>query len=255
MKKAGRFTQNKSFTSAKNMPLTQTLEGLRKYYIRISATPGLRGFVLKKLTSKFGIAVVLRLSTFLAGFAAAPFTAGLSTLISLASWGLTAYTLYEIYDYLFGEDNNGENMIKEYEALQAKEQNQSTLQKEMDSKGPTQLAGPEMPVPGTEGGEQQKQAVHPRTGRPYGGETTPKKYSGRFASLNKPSQISADSSNPQIEQILATIRDKESRGDYTAQNPNSSASGAYQYIDENLEKNDTKIWNWNRVCKSKRCSS
>lgn len=168
--KAGRFTQNKSFTSAKNMPLTQTLEGLRKYYIRISATPGLRGFILKKLTSKFGIAVVLRLSTFLAGFAAAPFTAGLSTLISLASWGLTAYTLYEIYDYLFGEDNNGENMIKEYEALQAKEQNQSTLQKEIDSKSPIQLAGPEMPAPGTagtEGGEQQKQAIHPRTGRPY----------------------------------------------------------------------------------------
>lgn len=145
--KAQRFTQNKKFVSAKNIPLSQILEKLRNYYIRVSSAPGLKNFVLKKLTSKFGIAVVLRLSAFLAGFAAAPFTAGLSGLISLASWGLTAYTLYEVYDWLFGEDNNAENMITEYESLQQKDKLEKDAKSALEQKSPEQLAGPGMPVP------------------------------------------------------------------------------------------------------------
>jgi hypothetical protein len=35
----------------------------------------------------------------------------------------------------------------------------------------------------------------------------------------------------EVEQILSTIRTRESRGDYNAQSPASSASGAYQFID------------------------
>lgn len=35
----------------------------------------------------------------------------------------------------------------------------------------------------------------------------------------------------QIQQILATIRTRESGGNYGAENPSSSASGAYQFID------------------------
>lgn len=35
----------------------------------------------------------------------------------------------------------------------------------------------------------------------------------------------------QLDAILRTIRQRESRGDYTARNPFSSASGAYQFID------------------------
>lgn len=42
---------------------------------------------------------------------------------------------------------------------------------------------------------------------------------------------SSQETNGQIEQILATIKQKESGGDYTKANPTSSASGAYQYID------------------------
>lgn len=118
--KAGRFTQSKKFVSAKDLPLSKTLENLRNYYIKISKNPGLKSFILKKLTARFGITATLRVGTFLTGLAAAPFTAGLSTVISLASWGLTAYTIYEVYDWLFGEENNAENLEKAFELEQTK---------------------------------------------------------------------------------------------------------------------------------------
>lgn len=51
----------------------------------------------------------------------------------------------------------------------------------------------------------------------------------------------SDSSNPEIEKILATIRTRESGGNYAISNPNpnSTASGAYQFIDKTW-KNLTK---------------
>jgi hypothetical protein len=51
----------------------------------------------------------------------------------------------------------------------------------------------------------------------------------------------SDSYNPEIEKILATIRTRESGGNYSVPNPNpnSTASGAYQFIDKTW-KNLTK---------------
>ena len=228
--KAQRFTQNKRFVSAKDLPLSKTLEGLRNYYVRISGTPGLRSFVLKKLTAKFGIGVVMRLSAFLAGFAAAPFTAGLSTLISVASWGLTIYTLYEVYNWLFGEDNNSENMIREYEALQNKEQYQQDAQKEIDAKGPEQVAGPGIEVPGDglQNLPMDRQSIAMRNRAANGSAYNPRRQS------SSPTQVNDDA---QVDQILATIRARESgggnpAGNYSALNfawnQGQTASGAYQ---------------------------
>lgn len=42
--------------------------------------------------------------------------------------------------------------------------------------------------------------------------------------------------NDTVEQILATIKARESGGDYSAQSPSSSASGAYQYINDTWQR-------------------
>ena len=52
---------------------------------------------------------------------------------------------------------------------------------------------------------------------------------GKSGPLSGP--ISADVSDKGIRRILAALKSKESSGDYNAKNPDSSASGGYQFID------------------------
>lgn len=152
--RANRFTQNKKFISAKDLPLEKTLERFRTYYSTLSKTPGLKSYFLKKLVAKFGIGVTIKFGAFLAGLAAAPFTAGLSTVISLASWGLTAYTVYEIYDWLFGPENNADKIEEAFKLENNKKEFEKDTQRSLEetekqeSKGPIQLAGPGAPTVG-----------------------------------------------------------------------------------------------------------
>jgi muramidase (phage lysozyme) len=57
--------------------------------------------------------------------------------------------------------------------------------------------------------------------------------SGRATGKSGPlsGAISADVSDKGIRRILAALKSKESSGDYNAKNPDSSASGGYQFID------------------------
>lgn len=236
--KTSRFTQNRKFISAKDLPLEKTLERLRNYYSTISKTPGLKSYFLKKLVAKFGIGATLRIGAFLGGLAAAPFTAGLSTIISLASWGLNAYLLYEIYDWLFGEENNAEKIEETFKLENSKKEfekdaQRSLEQEKKESRGPIQLAGPGTPAIGDMPSEETTGGETSQGTKQYGRLSSvpkkqePKKYPARFSSLGKSSPETEDS---QVEQILATIRKVESGNNYTAQNPAGSASGAYQYI-------------------------
>jgi len=191
--KASRFTQNNTFKSAKNLPLSKTLEKLRTFYVNISKTPGLRSFVLKKLVSKFGIGLTLRLSVFLAGLAAAPFTAGLSSFISLASFGLTAYALYDLYDFLFGPEDGENNLIKAFEVEQKASKSETEIKRDLS---PTPQAGtPEAIIQQSFlGGQQQTAATM------GGGEFTPDMLAATGvnqdqvgSSSTTPTQMSGDS--------------------------------------------------------------
>ena len=144
--KTGRYTgESGKMTSAKNAKLEKALEGLRKYYLKIEKVPGLRGYVLKKIIAKFSIPASIRLSSFLAGLAAAPFTAGLSATISLVSWGLTAALLIEIYEWW---TENEDNLIKSFEMeKKAEEAGSPTPADEMDM---LRTEAAERPTPVTE---------------------------------------------------------------------------------------------------------
>lgn len=54
------------------------------------------------------------------------------------------------------------------------------------------------------------------------------------------SSISADVSDKGIRRILSALKSKESSGDYSAKNPNSSASGGYQFIDSTWQSLSNK---------------
>ena len=54
------------------------------------------------------------------------------------------------------------------------------------------------------------------------------------------SSISADVSDKGIRRILSALKSKESSGDYNAKNPNSSASGGYQFIDSTWQSLSNK---------------
>lgn len=139
--KAGRFVEKTpkggtGFKSAKDMKLGNILEKLRKYYIDISKVPGLRTKIMKKLVAKFGIPAILRLSTFFASLAAAPFTAGASLVLTLISWGLNAYLIYEVYDFLFGKDGEADKTEQQEKTEITPEQESKNIIKQlMDQPG------------------------------------------------------------------------------------------------------------------------
>jgi hypothetical protein len=108
--KAGRFVEKTpkggtGFKSAKDMKLADTLEKLRKLYIKLASKPGGVSQLMAKLLARFGISAFLKISVFLTSIAAAPKTAGLSLVITAISYGLWASLIYEVYQFLVGEES------------------------------------------------------------------------------------------------------------------------------------------------------
>lgn len=243
--RANRFTQNKKFISAKDLPLEKTLERFRTYYSTLSKTPGLKSYFLKKLVAKFGIGVTIKFGAFLAGLAAAPFTAGLSTVISLASWGLTAYTVYEIYDWLFGPENNADKIEESFKLENNKKEFEKDTQRSLEetekqeSKGPIQLAGLGAPNVGAMPEEESKESIQlAGPGTSVVGDissTTPTKQ--RVISGIKPVQKSPtrqDDSSFDFFKYRELVGQKESGGNYSADNK-VGFIGKYQFGSMALE--------------------
>ena len=90
--------------NGKNMPLEKVLERMKSFADK-AYKKGWTGRILARVTRTLGIGVALRLSGFFAGLVAAPFSAGISALISIALAAWTIYDLYLLYDLLFGSGN------------------------------------------------------------------------------------------------------------------------------------------------------
>jgi len=81
----------------------ERLEKLRKFAVKISSKKQNTLF-FKLLGERVGKAVAFKAVTMFASFAAAPFTAGFSLLITIASAILLGYEIIQIYDAIFGKD-------------------------------------------------------------------------------------------------------------------------------------------------------
>jgi hypothetical protein len=104
--------------NGKNMPLEKVLERMKSFADK-AYKKGWTGRIFARVTRTLGIGVALRLSGFFAGLVAAPFSAGISALISLALAAWTVYDIYLLYDLLFGSGN----LEKELEDEDAKASN------------------------------------------------------------------------------------------------------------------------------------
>lgn len=214
--KSGRFVEKTpkggtGFKSAKDMKLADTLEKLRKLYIKLSKKPGGVSQLMAKLLARFGISAFLKISVFLASIAAAPKTVGLSLVITAISYGLWASLIYEVYQFLVGEES---------------ESSEKSTKPETPSL--TSLFGDMLTQTGTQSG------INLGVDRPdyYGnaGITTPTPSRSPVSSPSMGRTYSGG--GDEIDRVLNSIKGVESGGgDYNAKNPNSSASGAYQFID------------------------
>ena len=81
----------------------EKLEKIRKFAVKITSKKQNTLF-FKLLGERVGKAVAFKAVTMFASFAAAPFTAGFSLLITIASAILLGYEIIQIYDAIFGKD-------------------------------------------------------------------------------------------------------------------------------------------------------
>lgn len=116
--KTGRYRKDGKFTKAEEEKLGKSLKKLQEWFIKCSKKPGFLSLMYRRVLSKFGIGIALKISAFITGLVAAPFSAGLSTLISIAMLALNVYMIYEIYDWLFGEENAADEIEKELDILE-----------------------------------------------------------------------------------------------------------------------------------------
>jgi hypothetical protein len=87
----------------------EKLEKLRKFAVKITSKKQNTLF-FKLLGEKVGKAIAFKAVTMFASFAAAPFTAGVSLLITIASAILLGYEIIQIYDAIFGKDGIEESL-------------------------------------------------------------------------------------------------------------------------------------------------
>jgi hypothetical protein len=201
------------FKSAKDMKLADTLEKLRKLYIKLASKPGGVSKLMAKLLARFGISAFLKISVFLTSIAAAPKTAGLSLVITAISYGLWASLIYEVYKFLVGEES-AENSSPAAASNSNEEQEKSSLiSRLMNDSGGIRIDANVTPD------YYNMMGVNPPTSSP--------------SSVSSPSMRSTYSGGgDEVDRVLNSIKGVESSGgDYNAKNPNSTASGAYQFID------------------------
>ena len=230
----------------------EKLEKIRKFAVKITSKKQNTLF-FKLLGERVGKAVAFKAVTMFASFAAAPFTAGFSLLITIASAILLGYEIIQIYDAIFGKDGietaldamdkakGTSDSATAPEAMSFEDALIGAFAEALGLNQPTPTsptpAAPSLPKAGTAeavkqqsflGGQQQTYASM------GGGEFGPDMLAATGVNADQVNNTSPTKvSEPEIEQILATIRQKESGNDYGiknyAWNQGQTASGAYQF--------------------------
>jgi hypothetical protein len=177
-------------TSTRNMPLGDLLEKMKKFSDK-AIQKGWVSRIFARVVRKLGIGVALRVSAFLAGLAAAPFSAGLSAIISAALAAWTIVDLYTLYDLLFGSGN----LEKELEDEDAKAANAKSPTLENNT-NKTSISGQEASPAGTTSTSTAPAGSVKRFGETGGGAAT------GIPNRTPSAMGSQDSSRKQIEAYL-----------------------------------------------------
>ena len=230
----------------------EKLEKIRKFAVKITSKKQNTLF-FKLLGERVGKAVAFKAVTMFASFAAAPFTAGFSLLITIASAILLGYEIIQIYDAIFGKDGietaldamdkakGTSDSATAPEAMSFEDALIGAFAEALGLNQPTPTSptpeAPSLPKAGTAeavkqqsflGGQQQTYASM------GGGEFGSDMLAATGVNADQVGNTSPTKvSEPEIEQILATIRQKESGNNYGIKNyawdQGQTASGAYQF--------------------------
>jgi len=167
----GRFVKEgaggmKTAVAAKDLPIGKILEKFRTFAYKASK----KGWMMKifaLVVKRLGVPIALKISAFLAGLAAAPFSAGLSTLLSVASALLLAYDIYSLYDHFFGSNGIESELEKSDKETQK-------LKEEKGNTSPTEEPKPEYEYSFKSfGGTGQMEQIDPKTGNFISKSTSP----------------------------------------------------------------------------------
>lgn len=105
-------TGAQTFVKGKDLPLGKIMERFRTFAVKASSR-GWMTRIISKVAARLGISIALKVGVFLTGLAAAPFTAGLSLLLNIASGIMLAYDIYLLYDLFFGDNSLEDELEKE----------------------------------------------------------------------------------------------------------------------------------------------
>jgi hypothetical protein len=145
-------TGSQKFVKGKDLPLGKIMERFRTFAVKASSR-GWMTRIIAKVSARLGISIALKVGTFLAGLAAAPFTMGLSLLLNIASGILLAYDIYLLYDMFFGSNSLEDELEKEdnqdnTKPTPAEEETKKNLE---SSNSPNPLGEPVKPGTGSPG--------------------------------------------------------------------------------------------------------
>ena len=195
--KSNRFKNEKGkFTSASKITKSAKLEKYLVELQKFATKASKKGWIMRivsKITTRLGLSIGLKIAAFLGGLAATPFTAGISTLLSVASGLLLAYDIYQIYDAIFGPNGIEEELEKEDADLNKSTKSDNVKPGEMqyDEMGnPTGYATPEPITP-------KKASVQESFVDSYQKEST------AFAQRNTPPAIETPTVGQKLESVQA----------------------------------------------------
>jgi hypothetical protein len=142
----GQFRRGGKFASVEDEKLEKVLKKMQEWFKKSSKKKGFYSTIKKYVIAKFGISIAARLGVFIASILAAG--TGVGSLITVALMAYNVYTIYQLYDWLFGEENAAQKIDDELDAAEkgsSPTRAESDVQQETLYSAPDSFASPETP--------------------------------------------------------------------------------------------------------------